>query len=81
MLSQAPAIVISISDCQAVVTRYRPRPDGSITCESACNTAELEADAIAVITANRAPFTVGTHVPCPPELAARAVWPDTPAQN
>jgi hypothetical protein len=78
MVSQDPDIVISSSDCHAVVSRYRHLPDGSIMCERACNAEELEADAIAVIAAQRTPFMLGSHAPCPPEVAAQAVWPDDP---
>ncbi len=81
MSSPDPAIVITLSECHAVVSRYRPLPNGSLSCECACNAAELEADAIAAIAALGTPFALGTPYPCPPEIAARAVWPDRPANE
>ncbi len=77
MLPHANAIVISISDQHAVVGRYRQTPDGALTWERATNAEELEADAIAAVVATLtedAPFLIGEHHPCPPELAARARW-------
>jgi hypothetical protein len=81
MPSQDPDIVISISDCHAVVSRYRSLPNGAISWECACNAEELEADAIAAIAAQRTPFTLGAPYPCPPEVAARAVWPERPTDD
>ena len=81
MPSPDPDIVISIFDCHAVVSRYRPLPNGSLSCECACNAAGLEADAIATMAAQGTPFTLGAPYPCPPEIAARAVSPDRPADE
>jgi len=77
MLPHANAVVISISDQHAVVGRYRQIPDGALTWERATNAEELEVDAIAAVVATLpadAPFLIGEHHPCPPELAARARW-------
>ena len=76
MLAQHPSVVISVSDCHAVVSRYRSLPDGALTCERACNAEELEADALAALVAQPTPVTCGGHYPCPPDLVVRAVWPD-----
>ncbi len=77
MLPHANAVVISISDQHAVVGRYRQLPGGAVMWERATNAEELEADAIAAVVATLtedAPFLIGEHHPCPPELAARARW-------
>ena len=74
MLPDAHAVVISVSDCHAVVCRHRQLPDGSVTWECALNADELEADAIAALVAHGGPFMLGEHVPCPSELAERARW-------
>ena len=74
MLPQANTVVISVSDCHALVCRYRELSDGSLTCECAVNADELEAEAIAALVAQGAPFILGEHCPCPPELAERARW-------
>ena len=76
MLAQHPSVVISVSDCHAVVSRYHSLPDGTLTCERACNAEELEADAIVALVAQDRPVTCGGSYPCPPELVERAVWPD-----
>jgi hypothetical protein len=67
-------VVISVSDCHAVVSRYRRQPDGSLTCECARNAAELETEAIVALTTLSTSILIGTHHPCPAELAARAEW-------
>ena len=74
MLAQSDDVVISVSDCHAVVSRYRQLPDGSVTCERAVNAEELEAEAVVAIVAQGGRFGSGEHCPCPAELAARAHW-------
>ncbi len=74
MLPVAHEVVISVSDCHAVVCRHRQLPDGSVTCECAVNADELEAEAIAALVARGGPFMLGEHAPCPVELAERARW-------
>jgi hypothetical protein len=74
MLPHDQMVVISLSDCHAVVSRYRQGPDGSLRGECARNAAELEADAINSLVARGAQFIGGAAYPCPAELAARAEW-------
>ena len=74
MLSQADDVVISVSDCHAVVSRNRQLPDGSVTCERAVNAEELEAEAVAAIVAQGGRMGSGEHCPCPGALAAQARW-------
>ena len=74
MLPQDGSTIISISDCHAIVCRYRQLPDGSVVCECAANAEDLEAEAIVAVVAQGRPFLIGAHYPCPPDLAARAQW-------
>ncbi len=74
MVPPTPAVVISASDCHAVVCRYRPLPGGALVCECAANAEALEAEAVAALATHDQPFSLGVHYPCPPELAARAEW-------
>ena len=74
MLTQPEEVVISVSDCRAVICRYRQLDDGSRICECATNAEELEAAAIEAIVAAGTPFTLGQQYPCPSELADQAHW-------
>ncbi len=74
MLAQENEVVISVSDCHAVISRYRRLPNGQLVCACAGNAAELEGEAIGVVTADEQPFRSGAQLPCPPALAGKAHW-------
>ena len=80
MQRYSPDIVISFSDCHAVVCRYRQLADGSVSCERATNAADLEAAALAALATQDQPVLLGTHCACPPQVADQAVWPAVPTE-
>ncbi len=74
MLSPEERVVISVSDCHAMICRYRTLPYGTVSCECATNAEALEAAAIEALVAEGVPFEIGGHHPCPDQLAAQAEW-------
>ncbi len=74
MLAQDNQVIISVSDCHAVISRYRRRPDGTLVCERATNAEDLEGAAIRAVVAQGTSITTSTHYPCPAELARQAQW-------
>ena len=67
-------VIISVSECHAVVSRYRRRPDGMVVCERATNAEDLEGAAIRAVVAQGTSITTSTHYPCPADLARQAQW-------
>ena len=68
-----PIIVVDKGHC--IVARYRQVAAYKYEVERAANWPALENDACAAVEAQVGAITEDGHFPCPPELAARAVWP------
>jgi hypothetical protein len=79
MLAADATVVIRLTDCHAVVSRYRALHDGSISCERATNAEALEPAALEAITGQDQPVLLGAHYPCPSDVAAQAIWSDGPS--
>ena len=69
-----PIIVVDKGRC--IVARYRRLMPYEYGIERAANWRELQDDARAAVAAQVGAITEDGHFPCPPELAARAVWPE-----
>ena len=70
-------VFISVADCAASVARWRGAGRGNewVTV-IALNADELAASAQQSVEAQGGALTASGIYPCPPELAARAVWPE-----
>lgn len=67
-------IIINVWNVRAAVSRRRDEPGGAWSYEPAQNWEALEADATEAVEGAGGWITMSGLYPCPPDLAARAVW-------
>ncbi len=68
-------VFIDVRHGRPYVSRHMDEGDGSFSWESAMNEADIEQEAIAAVEAQGGSLMQDGHYQCPPELAAKAVWP------
>lgn len=68
-------VFIQVRHGRAFVSRHIEESDGSYYWQSATNEVEIEHEAIEAVKAQGGLLTNDGHYACPPELAAKAQWP------